>query len=201
MRDELQEEWTTAGRAVRVVRPLRDIGMKECAAYAWWMGLTVLGKEKWPGAKQGISGLTKDFIVGLERDYPSTVSTITRTCAKLAPKDDASYICVLCQRPVQPGLQQWKSRISIRSFDVEEEKPSSSPSLVPHLCYACHTTLTSKSSRGMVPAAASLSPVALPIWTQSGLSNTQDEELWNGKVLTEDQMKNAVGSFLLDPEG
>lgn len=38
------------------------------------------------------------FIVGLERDYPSTASTIVRTCAKLAPKEGNSSICVLCER-------------------------------------------------------------------------------------------------------
>jgi cytoplasmic tRNA 2-thiolation protein 2 len=59
VREELQEEWTTDGKAVRVVRPLRDIGMKECATYAWWTRLTIVGKEKWLNSRQGINGLTK----------------------------------------------------------------------------------------------------------------------------------------------
>lgn len=48
-------------RTVRLVRPLRDIGMKECAAWAWWSHIPVVGKEKWlwPGAKPGIGTLTK----------------------------------------------------------------------------------------------------------------------------------------------
>lgn len=48
-------------RTVRIVRPLRDIGMKECAAWAWWSHIPVVGKEKWvwPGAKPGIGTLTK----------------------------------------------------------------------------------------------------------------------------------------------
>lgn len=48
-------------RTVRIVRPLRDIGMKECAAWAWWSRISVVGKEKWlwPGAKPGIGTLTK----------------------------------------------------------------------------------------------------------------------------------------------
>lgn len=44
---------------VRVVRPLREIGMKECAAWAWWNGLPVVGKEKLPGTRQTVGGLTK----------------------------------------------------------------------------------------------------------------------------------------------
>jgi cytoplasmic tRNA 2-thiolation protein 2 len=99
---------------IRILRPLRDLGIKECAAWAWWSDLTVLGKEKWL-IGQSIRGLTKskhhyiflcryiaqtnvDFIIGLEKDYPSTVSTIVRTCAKLESKDDHSGHCALCER-------------------------------------------------------------------------------------------------------
>lgn len=66
VREEAQEDWippsTSIGgkeRAVRLVRPLRDVGVKECGIYAWWRGLKVLGKEKWPGGRQSIAGLTK----------------------------------------------------------------------------------------------------------------------------------------------
>lgn len=150
IREETQEDWTpdtvptadpthpqptrkekgkkaTQGpgkRAVRIVRPLRDIGMKECAAWAWWAGVPIVGKEKWgwAGAKPGIGTLTKSllsvlppclarlptrdaaFIVGLEKDYPSTVSTIVRTCDKLAPKGEVSGACILCGRCVSCTL-------------------------------------------------------------------------------------------------
>ena len=62
MREEALEEWTPVSpsdQSVRVVRPLRDIGTKECAAYAWWKGLVVVGKDKWPSTSQGIGKLTK----------------------------------------------------------------------------------------------------------------------------------------------
>ena len=40
-----------------------------------------------------------DFIVGLERDYPSTVSTVARTAAKLKPseliRDEKCIICLM----------------------------------------------------------------------------------------------------------
>jgi len=39
-----------------------------------------------------------EFIMGLEKDYPSTVSTITRTCAKLVSKDEPAGTCSICQR-------------------------------------------------------------------------------------------------------
>ena len=43
-------------------------------------------------------GQLLEFILGLEKDYPSTVSTITRTCTKLVPKDKPVGTCSLCQR-------------------------------------------------------------------------------------------------------
>lgn len=51
-------------RTVRIVRPLRDVGMKECAAWAWWAGVPIVGKEKWgwAGAKPGIGTLTKGML-------------------------------------------------------------------------------------------------------------------------------------------
>jgi len=49
-------------QCIRVVRPLRDMGMKECAAWVWWNSLQVVGKENVAGAKQGIGGLTKVLI-------------------------------------------------------------------------------------------------------------------------------------------
>jgi hypothetical protein len=37
------------------------------------------------------------FIIGLERDYPSTVSTIAKTAGKLAPKGESGERCILCE--------------------------------------------------------------------------------------------------------
>lgn len=66
VREEAQEDWAPPStpkdgkeRAIRLVRPLRDVGVKECGMYAWWRGLKVIGKEKWPGGRQSIAGLTK----------------------------------------------------------------------------------------------------------------------------------------------
>ncbi|OSD06470.1 hypothetical protein PYCCODRAFT_1474610 [Trametes coccinea BRFM310] len=220
-------------RTVRVVRPLRDVGMKECAAWAWWSGVPVIGKEKWgwAGAKPGIGTLTKDFIVGLEKDYPSTVSTIVRTCGKLAPKGDVSGSCILCGRPAQRGVQEWKTRISIHSRpptqhptapngsngSAVETSPACAadpdslrPSLTPYLCYACHTTLTSKSARPVPspwPAVARASTVTLPVWAEARLSSAKGDgestEHVHGEILQtrrvgQEEMKGIVNEFLLD---
>ncbi|KAG5652117.1 hypothetical protein H0H81_006254 [Sphagnurus paluster] len=255
--------------AVRVVRPLRDIGMKECAMWAWWHRLVVVGREKFPGAKQSIGPLTKEFIVGLERDYPSTVSTVARTCAKLAPKkgsatttnnnnNNNNNICMLCerqplsgllttssstpQRPAQDGVQDWKARISIRSFAdagsfatyrpphfperdlsiTPSPAPTPAPSLTPFLCYACHTTLTSRSSRGTTVRAApgpTGHPVPLPVWVGGNLAASPPDsggdgggadgrreegeegdvgETWVRRRMDPASMRVVVADFLLD---
>ena len=120
----IQEEWippfvkvTPEAKSwngeVRLIRPLRDVNMKECNAWVWWHQLSLVGKQSIPISGRTIGKLTKgrltvatvmshpddfsDFIVGLEKDYPSTVSTIAKTVGKLAPKGESGMRCVLCE--------------------------------------------------------------------------------------------------------
>jgi cytoplasmic tRNA 2-thiolation protein 2 len=120
----IQEEWippfvkSTPGAKswngeVRLIRPLRDVNMKECNAWVWWHQLSLVGKQSIPISERTIGNLTKgrltvapvmslpddsaDFIIGLEKDYPSTVSTIAKTVGKLAPKGESGMRCVLCE--------------------------------------------------------------------------------------------------------
>ena len=66
--EEAQEEWMPKlstkpngheNGAIRVVRPIQDIGMKECAIWAWWSGLHVVGGSEFTALKQSIGPLTK----------------------------------------------------------------------------------------------------------------------------------------------
>ena len=63
--EEAMEEWCGEGESgestppIRIVRPLRDVGMKECAIWAWWCGLRVVGRERYLGGTQGIGSLTR----------------------------------------------------------------------------------------------------------------------------------------------
>lgn len=138
VREEVGEVWSpgqTLGSdpekkrtRIHINRPLREVGMKECAIWAWWNDLRVIGRDRFAGGKHGIGALTRgeivvrymcllllnvvhgipaDFIVGLEQDYPSTVSTIARTCGKLTPKvaileegETAGACCAWCERLV-----------------------------------------------------------------------------------------------------
>jgi cytoplasmic tRNA 2-thiolation protein 2 len=66
----IQEEWippfvgntpgTTSWRGeVRLIRPLRDVGMKECTAWVWWHQLSVVEKQRIPISGRTIGKLTK----------------------------------------------------------------------------------------------------------------------------------------------
>ena len=89
IREEAQEEWhpgeagggttplpesvpkrRTIKQSVRIIRPLREVGMKECAAWSWWMDLPVVGREKWEwqGNKPGLHQLTKGKFASSVRD-------------------------------------------------------------------------------------------------------------------------------------
>ncbi|XP_006459420.1 hypothetical protein AGABI2DRAFT_65567 [Agaricus bisporus var. bisporus H97] len=209
IREEAQEEWTyriqdDIEQTVRVIRPLCDVGMKECAFWAWWCGLKLVGKHRYSGGRQDIGALTRDFIMGLEKDYPSTVSTIARTCNKLTTKGDTSMKCLICQRPAQSGTQDWKQNISIRSYSdirpedvppghvnlasrASDDLPPSNPySIASSMCYACHTSWTSKSIRGRI---TKQTDIPLPVWL-----------IEERRRITMESMRNTIDDFLLGPD-
>ncbi|TFK20282.1 hypothetical protein FA15DRAFT_625622 [Coprinopsis marcescibilis] len=227
--EEAYEEWTHQPRSlgaesggvpskVRIVRPLRDVGSKECGFWMWWCHLNAVGKKRLASGKQSIVSLARDFIMGLEQDFPSTVSTIARTCAKVTPKQKSDTTCILCERPAQHDAQEWKARISIRSYCDEAFKDSGHP-LPPHLnefpqgkeiahngssllatklCYACHTTFTSRSSRGNMTGKGgdhSISNVIpLPTWTLT----TVESEILASRKLDRKDMRKQIQDFILD---
>jgi len=237
--EEAKEEWRSQrGASVRIVRPLRDVGMKECAIWDWWCRLRIVGRSRkfiQGGGKGAIGALTRDFIFGLESDFPATVSTVARTCAKLTPKEGSDGVCVLCERPAQHGVQAWKSRISIRSYDqassaitgitrpphlteaeiadltqTSQNASALTPSLTPRLCYACHTTLTSRSSRGTVHSGQSTDNVPIPTWVraamqpaagyQGGNNGDEDDEVVQSTKMSRMDMKTQISEFLLDDQ-
>lgn len=97
---------------------------------------------------------------------------------------------------------------------------SSSPSpaqfsLTPLLCYACHTTLTSRGTRGMMIATAAppsrppgqlatTGKVPLPMWVVHNHHHHDNQDggiaLQKTTKLTEKEMKAEIGEFLLPDE-
>ncbi|KIY52409.1 hypothetical protein FISHEDRAFT_63791 [Fistulina hepatica ATCC 64428] len=206
IQEETEEQWRSTPDAspVRVVRPLQDLGTKECAFWAWWHGVQAVSVPRSYQNKQDIGRMTRDFITGLERDYPSTVSTIVRTCAKLAPKRRSDGACVLCQRPVQEGVREWKAHTAMRSLEPDAEafaEPDASH-LALQLCYACHTTLTSRNGRGKISSDLHR-PVVLPVWTSAQLVAQKYHTMTlptGGEPMSDRKMKSMISDFLIGEE-
>ncbi|KAG0281510.1 Cytoplasmic tRNA 2-thiolation protein 2 [Linnemannia exigua] len=106
----------------KVIRPLKDCLVKELDTFCGLNGLEMIERHqaqldwtmKTKAEVKSIRRLTDEFITGLDKEFPSTVATVCRTAAKLTPPE-ATYDqkCPLCLGPVQPGVQEWKSRITV----------------------------------------------------------------------------------------
>ncbi len=122
--EESYEEWTSERSPsnddvpkIRVIKPLRDVGIERMLSVGLVEEFACCRKGETSNKRQAINrgldrryialdrndikqGLTKliEFIFGLEKNYPSTVSAIARTCAKVSPKDEAASRCVVCKR-------------------------------------------------------------------------------------------------------
>lgn len=86
---------------VKLVRPIRDLNVKEVEHYVLLNNLDYIeagksfGDDHPPGAS--IQNLTADFVKNLQDNYSSTVTTVFRTGDKLAPKiNENQDQCRIC---------------------------------------------------------------------------------------------------------
>ncbi|KAG0269764.1 Cytoplasmic tRNA 2-thiolation protein 2 [Actinomortierella ambigua] len=126
----------------KTIRPLKDILQRELELFNALKGLDTIpnnGVDLEPtlqakSAAKSIGRLTSSFIVGLDKEFPSTAATVCKTAAKLTMPAEATYQnrCPVCAGPVQQGVQTWKSRITVTtppSSSLSSSSSSSSSSL------------------------------------------------------------------------
>ncbi|ORY99343.1 hypothetical protein BCR43DRAFT_544839 [Syncephalastrum racemosum] len=138
-------EAETGVKGLSVLRPMKDMLSKEIGFYNRFQGLSddviaPINFHTQANAKSSIERLTEDFIVALDKEFPSTVSTVSRTASKLTPSKEMDFSkgCAICQmyvyqmqsrvrcsinarfsvRPYQSGLEDWRRRITVT--DVKE---------------------------------------------------------------------------------
>lgn len=84
------------------------------------------------------SYLILDFVTQLQNDFPSTVSTITRTVSKLdTGATSASERCRLCFNFMQSGSHEWNATHTIYTLESGEAKDGKLN--YTDLCYSCLT--------------------------------------------------------------
>ncbi|SAM09220.1 hypothetical protein [Absidia glauca] len=118
---------------VVILRPMKDMLAKEMGMYNRLHGIDhdVTAPFNWGTympPKSSIERLTEDFIVGLDRDFPSTVSTISRTASKLTPHSNIDYSksCAICQMPYEANIPEWRKHITVTKVEQRSGDDQSS---------------------------------------------------------------------------
>lgn len=113
-----------------IMRPMKDMLSKEIGFYNHFSNVTQYEtlpfnfSTMMPG-KTSIDRLTEEFIVSIEREFPSTVSTICRTVMKLTPSAnmDLTKTCAICLMPFEADIGEWRQHITVTDvLDADESK-------------------------------------------------------------------------------
>ncbi|KAI7904948.1 uncharacterized protein BX663DRAFT_501126 [Cokeromyces recurvatus] len=147
-----------------IMRPMKDMLAKEIGLYNYFVKtdqyiISPLNFSTMMPGKSSIERLTEEFIVGLERDFPSTVSTVCRTVMKLTPAADMdlTQTCAMCLMPYESGIGAWRKHITVTDVEDAEPRPEQQQQssccngngdcqkmkldLNKHLCYSCQVNL------------------------------------------------------------
>jgi len=94
-----------------VLRPLRDVPGKELALYAQFHRLKMF-TDKTLGTGENslfsIQKLTEEFLIGLQNDFPGTLSTVFRTSDKLQMQEEKDDLprCIICAGGIDTCAEQ-----------------------------------------------------------------------------------------------
>ncbi|XP_027540770.1 cytoplasmic tRNA 2-thiolation protein 2 isoform X1 [Neopelma chrysocephalum] len=136
---------------VMVVRPMRDYTAKEIAFYNHFFNIpTVIVPPLFTKRREkpSIHHLIERFLLGLQEDFPSTISTVYRTGEKLSPdpakasSESQRCLLCLCGLDIEGGL---RAKLPIFHYCATvAASPSRSWALSPH----CHRTYVLRPSAG-----------------------------------------------------
>ncbi|ANB15269.1 Ncs2p [Sugiyamaella lignohabitans] len=140
----------------RILYPLNEVLGSEVADYIQVQSLdqfvlSSLSRRPATTKLQSIDELVNQYFVSVEQGFPSVVSTVVKTAAKLAPSS-AVYesrqlevsTCKICGGPAMPDSLEWLEKITVNfppsadglqeNQDHQESKDTSN-----ELCYGCIT--------------------------------------------------------------
>ncbi|KFW84049.1 Cytoplasmic tRNA 2-thiolation protein 2, partial [Manacus vitellinus] len=144
---------------VMVVRPMRDYTAKEIAFYNHFFNIpTVIVPPLFTKRREkpSIHHLIERFLLGLQEDFPSTISTVYRTGEKLSPDpakaSSESQRCLLCLCGLDIEGGEWVGHGGLRGFGEQlgtnecpcpcrcSHRAESKAAYIPLLCYSCRLT-------------------------------------------------------------
>ncbi|KAI9328287.1 hypothetical protein BDR26DRAFT_923532 [Obelidium mucronatum] len=173
--NEISREYKVPNSEIITFRPIRDLLFAEVEKLIELDGIShfpavasmceglfggvvgSVGTEGASVAKMTIQDLAASFVKGLQRDFPHSVSTVSRTAFKIqtGADQDGLDVCLLCSNPIQPRSQNWRASHTTSSLvDIipgpadstseaivpksEVSQPSeASPTADSLLCYGC----------------------------------------------------------------
>ncbi|XP_010578012.1 PREDICTED: cytoplasmic tRNA 2-thiolation protein 2 [Haliaeetus leucocephalus] len=142
---------------VMVVRPMREYMAKEIAFYNHFFDVPTVIAPPLPTKRQekpSIHRLMERFLLGLQEDFPSTISTVYRTGEKLSPApakaSSESQRCLLClcaldiageeELALEPTLITEEPEWNGCCQDTAAAGAESRAAFIPLLCYSCRLT-------------------------------------------------------------
>ncbi|KAK9448164.1 uncharacterized protein V1518DRAFT_419845 [Limtongia smithiae] len=142
---------TADGPELVHIYPLREVLRSEAETYASVCDMTpyLLSTNLAPASSvlrmMTIDDITRTYFRDIEAAFPSIVSTVVRTAAKLAdPRVDGGRYCAICATPcVDAAPERWLTTITVSSAlgaMAEEVAPATDAEASPDrppLCYGC----------------------------------------------------------------
>ncbi|NWZ55859.1 CTU2 protein, partial [Haliaeetus albicilla] len=146
---------------VMVVRPMREYMDKEIAFYNHFFDVPTVIAPPLPTKRQekpSIHRLMERFLLGLQEDFPSTISTVYRTGEKLSPApakaSSESQRCLLCLCALDIAGGEWggafgqgggcRAGTGVNCAVTAEgpcpRRAESRAAFIPLLCYSCRLT-------------------------------------------------------------
>lgn len=144
---------------VKFVRPLKDLSADEVDYYIKWNDLECVDGKGFgddDGQFASIQNATSKFIYDLQQNFPSTVSTVYRTCGKIAPIEKEKPVeaqnvarCSLCKAHLDYATSESLHAIALsryvsqsvgnKDYQSKAEEETAKPPAQSQLCHGCRS--------------------------------------------------------------
>lgn len=135
---------STGFKELWLLRPNKRLLQTELLMFAQQVGVPCEIQRAADDRPDSIGGLTQQYFVDLEAQFPSLVNTVARITDKLIRVDGAAdeLACAVCRSSIATDSDDWDSRVVIDRLDNETDRDGTQQEQAPPLCYGCRVTFT-----------------------------------------------------------